>query len=178
MGSIMLRVALWALAALMVPLVASRVVQGWDWPVSAFVFVYVLFFGIGMAYALIVRRMSVWSYKTAVAMALLTGFGLGWSTMVQTADSGHPERLWYLSVPALGLVKACLVRWKPSGLAITLFTMAAALTLISVLLRSGAPPATATRMAAGHAVCVILLLVSGLLFRHAAEADANASTTS
>src|SRR5689334_149536 len=36
----MLRVALWALALLMVPLVASQFVEDWNWPVGAFVRVY------------------------------------------------------------------------------------------------------------------------------------------
>ena len=39
----MLRVALGALAVLMVPLVASQFVEDWNWPVGAFVRVYVLF---------------------------------------------------------------------------------------------------------------------------------------
>src|SRR5437773_2942760 len=46
----MLRVALGALAALMVPLVASRLVEGWHWTAGGFVFVYVLFFALGMTY--------------------------------------------------------------------------------------------------------------------------------
>jgi hypothetical protein len=55
MGKTTLRVALGALAVLMVPLVASRLVEGWNWNAGSFVFVYVLFFGTGMAYALIAR---------------------------------------------------------------------------------------------------------------------------
>ena len=51
LGKTMLRVALGALAALMVPLVASQFVRDWNWPVGAFVIVYVLFFATGMVYA-------------------------------------------------------------------------------------------------------------------------------
>jgi hypothetical protein len=51
-----LRVALAALGLLMVPLVASRVVEGWNWGPGAFVFTYALFFGTGMAYALVARQ--------------------------------------------------------------------------------------------------------------------------
>src|SRR5215472_5872786 len=85
-----LRVALAALGLLMVPLVASQLVPGWNWPARAFVLVYVLFFGTGMAYALIARRMGAWSYKAGVAVALAAGFVLGWSNMVHVADSGNP----------------------------------------------------------------------------------------
>src|SRR6185437_3300322 len=170
LGKTALRVALVALGLLMVPLVASRIVDGWNWPPRAFVFVYLLFFATGMAYALIARKMGAWSYKAGVAVALVAGFALGWSTMVQTADSGHPERLWFLSVLVVGLIGACLARLKASGLALTLFAMAATLALIAVLLPSGAPPGMARRMAIGHGGLVALFTASGLLFRHASLA--------
>ena len=166
----MLRVALASLGLLMVPLVASRLVEGWNWPAGAFVRVYLLFFATGMAYALIARKMGAWSYKAGVGVALVAGFALGWSTMVQTADSGHPERLWYLSVLVVGFIGASLARLKAPRLAITLFAMAATLALITVILPSGAPPAMALRMAIGHGVYVALFIASGLLFRHASLA--------
>ena len=170
LGKTMLRVALAALALLMVPLVASRVVEGWNWSAGSFVFVYLLFFATGMAYALIARKMGAWTYKAGVGLALFGGFALGWSTMVQTADSGHPERLWYLSALAVGVVGALLARLKARGLALTLFAMAATLALIAVMLPSGAPPDMARRMDVGHGVFVVLFIASGLLFRQASLA--------
>src|SRR6185312_12883220 len=109
----MLRVALVALGLLMVPAVASRLVAGWNWPAGAFVRLYALFFVTGLVYALVARRMGAWSYKLGVGVALAAAFAFGWSTMVQTADSGHPERLWYLSVLVVGIVGALLARLKP-----------------------------------------------------------------
>ena len=170
LGKTMLRVALASLGLLMVPLVASRLVEGWNWPAGAFVRVYLLFFATGMAYALIARKMGAWSYKAGVGLALVAGFALGWSTMVQTADSGHPERLWYLSVLVVGFIGACLARLKAPRLAVTLFAMAATLALITVILPSGAPPDMALRMAIGHGIYVALFIASGLLFRHASLA--------
>src|SRR5882724_11226131 len=70
----MLRVALGALAALMAPLVASQFVEDWHWGVGGFVFVYVLFFATGMAYALIAKKMNMWAYKVGIGLALVTGF--------------------------------------------------------------------------------------------------------
>jgi len=170
LGKTMLRVALGALALLMVPLVASQFFEDWHWGVGGFVRVYVLFFLTGMVMALVARRMGVWSYKAGVGVTLVAGFALGWSTMVQTADSGHPERLWYLSVLVVGLIGACLARLKAPGLAVTLFAMAATLALIAVMLPSGAPPDMARRMAIGHGVYVVLFVASGLMFRHASLA--------
>jgi len=163
----MLRVALVALGLLMVPLVASQVVKGWNWNAGSFVFLYVLFFVTGMVYVVIARKMGAWSYKAGVAIALVTGFALGWATMVQVADSGHPERLWYHSVLVVGAIGACLARLKAPGLAWTLFAMAATLALIAVILPSGAPPDLARRIAIGHGVSMALFIASGLLFRHA-----------
>jgi hypothetical protein len=170
LGKTMLRVALGALAVLMVPLVASQVVEGWNWPAGTFVFVYVLFFGTGMAYALIARKMNAWPYKAGVGVALVAGFALGWSNMVQVADSENPANLVYYSVLAVGGVGAWLARLKAPGLARTLFVMAATLALIAVILPSGAPPDMARRMAIGHGVYVALFTASGLLFRHASVA--------
>jgi len=170
LGKTMLRVALGALAALMVPLVASQVVEGWHWGAGGFLMVYVLFFGTGMAYALIARKMGAWSYKAGVGVALVAGFALGWSNMVQVADSGHPENLVYHSVLAVGVVGALLARLQARGLARTLFAMAATLALIAVILPSGAPPDMARRMAIGHGVYVALFIASGLMFRHASLA--------
>lgn len=167
LGKTTLRVALGALAVWMVPVVAAQFVEGWHWGIGGFARVYVLFFLVGMAIALISRRMGVWSYKAAVGMSLLAGFALGWSTMVQVADSDHPERLWYLSVLVVGIMGAGLARLRAPGLAWTLFAMAAVLALISAIQPSGAPPDMALRMAIGHVVFVGMFTASGLLFRHA-----------
>jgi len=170
LGKTMLRVALGALAVLMVPLVASQFVEDWNWPVGAFVRVYVLFFGTGMVFALVARRMGAWSYKAGVGVALVAGFALGWSNMVHVADSENPANLVYYSVLAVGGVGAWLARLEARGLARTLFAMAATLALIAVMLPSGAPPDMARRMAIGHGVYVVLFAASGLLFRHASLA--------
>ena len=166
----MLRVALWALVALMVPLVASQMIKDWAWGVGTFVFVYVLFFGTGILYAVIARKMGVWSYKAGVGVALVTGVALAWATMVHGVDSENPANFAYYSVLVVGIVGALLARLKARGLAYTLFAMAATLALIAVMLPSGAPPDLARNMAIGHVGAVVLLTASGLLFRHASLA--------
>jgi hypothetical protein len=171
LGKTTLRVALVALGLLMVPLVASQVVDGWNWPARAFVIVYVLFFATGMAYAAIARKMGAWSYKAGVGVALVAGFALGWSNMVHVADSENPANLVYYSVLAVGVAGAWLARLEARGLARTLFAMAAMLALIAVMLPSGAPPDLARNMAIGHGVFVALFTASGLLFRRASLAE-------
>jgi hypothetical protein len=170
LGRTMLRVALVALGLLMVPLVASQVVDGWNWGPGAFVFAYVMFFGTGLAYALIARKVGGWAYKAAVGVALVAGFALGWANMVHVADSENPANLVYFGVLAVGGVGAWLARLEARGLARTLFAMSATLALIAVLLPSGAPPYLARNMAILHGVFVALFAASGLLFRHASLA--------
>jgi hypothetical protein len=102
----MLRVALVALGLLMVPLVASQVGDGWNWPPGTFVFVYVLFFGTGMAYALIARKMGAWAYKAGVGLALVAGFVMGWANMVHMSESENHAYLAYFGVLAVGGVGA------------------------------------------------------------------------
>lgn len=170
LGKTMLRVALVALGLLMVPLVASQMIEGWNWKAGSFVILYVLLFAIGMAYAVIARRMGAWSYKAAVGLALAAGFILAWSNMVHVADSGNPANLVYYSVLVLGILGASLSRLKARGLARTLFAMAAVLALIALLLPSGAPPDLARNMAVGHGVLVALFVTSGVLFWRASSA--------
>jgi hypothetical protein len=171
LGKTILRVALGALGLLMVPLVASQFVADWNWPVGAFVRVYLLFFVTGMAFALVARRMGAWSYKAGVGVALFAGFALAWSNMVHVADSGNPANLVYYSVLGVGAIGALLARLEARRLARTLFAMAATLAVIALILPSGAPPDMARRMAIGHGVLVVLLTASGLLFRKASLAD-------
>ncbi len=173
LGKTMVRVALGALAALMVPLVASQLVDGWNWNVGSFVFVYALFCGTGMAYVMIARKMGAYTYKAGVAVALAAGFALGWSNMVHVADSENPANLVYYGVLVMGAIGAWISRLKPRGLASALFAMAATLTLIAVMLPSGAPPDMARRMAIGHGVFVALFAASGVLFRHASLTKVN-----
>ena len=85
LGKTMLRVALGALAVWMVPVVAAQFVEGWHWGVGGFARAYVLFFLVGMAIALIARRMGVWSYKAGVAVALVAGFAF----VTYDCDDGH-----------------------------------------------------------------------------------------
>lgn len=167
----MLRVALGALGLLMVPLVASRVVDGWNWPARAFVLVYVLFFATGMAYALITRKMSSRAYRAGVGVALGAGFILGWFSRVHVADSENPANFAYLSVLVVGAVGAWLAHLQARGMARTLFAMAALLALLAVLLPSGAPPDLARNMAIQHGGLVVLLIASALLFRHASQTE-------
>lgn len=173
LGKTMLRVALGALAVLMAPLVASQVVEGWNWPAGTFVFVYVLFFGTGMAYALIARKMNAWTYKAAVALALMAGFVLGWAAMVHMSETENPVNLVYFGVLAVGAAGAGLARLEARGMARALFAMAAALAVawvITQVLSPDTPAGPVWNIGVMHGGFALLFAAAGLLFRHASLA--------
>lgn len=169
-----LRVALGALAFWMVPLVAAQFVEDWHWGVGGFVFAYGLFFATGMVYALIARKMGAWSYKAGVALGLVAGFVLGWSTMVHISESENPANFVYFGVLAVGGIGVWLARLEARGMANATFTMAATLAVVAAfaLIRSSWAPSSGPvwDVRAGHAAFVLLFATSGLLFRRASVA--------
>ena len=154
----------------MVPLVASQVVEGWNWAPGGFVFAYALFFGTGMAYALIARKMTLWTYKAGVGLALVTGFVMGWSNMVHVSESDNPANLVYFAVLVVGGVGAWMARLQAGGLARALFAMAWVLAVLAVILSSAAPMGLERRVAIMNGIFVALFAASGLLFRQASLA--------
>jgi hypothetical protein len=172
MKKTILRVALVALGLLMVPLVASRVVDDWHWDARGFVLVYVLFFGTGMAYALIARRMGAWSYKAGVGLALVAGFALGWGNLVHMTELDNPAYLVYFGVLVMGGVGVWIARLEATGMARALFAMAVMLALMAGIqfVLTGAPAGAERNQAIGRAVCAAMFATSGLMFRHASLA--------
>ena len=171
MSKTVLRVSLVALGLLMVPLVASQVVEGWNWGVGGFVFTYVLFFGTGLAFALIARKMNAWTYKAGVGLALVAGFAMGWGNMVHMSESENHSYLTYFGVLAIGGVGAWPARLEARGLARVLFAMAVMLVVVGVLAGSpDVPPGVVQNRLVGHVVFVGLFASAGLLFRHSSLA--------
>ncbi|HNY41553.1 MAG TPA: hypothetical protein PKJ41_14225 [Bryobacteraceae bacterium] len=173
MQKTVLRMALVALGLLMVPLIASRLAPGWNWPVGTFVFTYVLFFGTGMAYALIARKMGAWAYKAGVGLALVAGFVLGWATMVHMSETENPVNLVYFGVLAVGAIGAALARLEARRMAWAMYAMAAALAVawvITQVLVSDTPAGPVWNVGVMHGGFVALFAAAGLLFRRASLA--------
>lgn len=161
------RAALIALALLMVPLIASRLTPGWNWPPQAFLLTYVLFFLTTLAFLRISRHSQLTTYKLAVGLSLLTGFALGWSNMVHISESENPLNFLYFTVLLTGMLGAWLTRLQPLGLARTLFAMSALMAVLSFFLSTAAPAGFETRVNTGHILTVLLFATAGLLFQSA-----------
>ncbi|GAB4360960.1 MAG: hypothetical protein OHK0021_05050 [Bryobacter sp.] len=145
-------------------------VEGWNWPVKAFLLAYVLFFAVGMAYVLIARNGSHWTYKLAVALALAGGFVLIWSSMVRASETDNPVNLIYLAVPLVGAAGAAWARLKARGMAWAMYAMAIAMLATLLLKQIVLADTTAgplRNLFVGRGCFVALFAKAGRLFRFA-----------
>lgn len=171
--------ALVTVLILLMLLLASHFVDGWNWPPSAFVAVSTLIFAIGFAYELITRNRDAIAYRAAVGIALAAGFMLIWGNFVQMADV-TPFAATYFEVPIVGLIGAAVARLRPSGMArallVTAFVQVLVLAASVILLATRNPQVTTWtapqwRGFGGNAFLVVLFGGSALLFRKAGRRD-------
>ncbi len=165
------RVALASFACWLVPLLASRLVDGWNWPPGAFVITYLLFFSTGMAYALIARQNPSRAYKFAVGLSLAAGFVLAWATLVHLSETENRLNLVYFGVLAIAAAGAALARLQPQGMARALFATALSLAAswyLTQVLNTDSPAGPVWNLGVIHGGFVLLFTLAGLLFRQAA----------
>lgn len=172
------RILLLALATvgiLMLPLIAMKFSAEVVWTLSDFVIMGVLIFGTGLTYLLATSKSANIAYRFATGMALASAFFLIWSNgAVGLIGSENNEiNMLFFGVIAVGIIGAALSRFQPDKMALTLFTMAFAQLLISIIaLIVGAhqyPGSSVYEVLAVNGFFITLFVVSGLLFRYAAD---------
>ena len=179
------RRSLWKAPALVTALIlsmlllASQLVDGWNWRPGGFVVVSVIVFIIGFTYELVTRNRDAIAYRAAVGMAFVAGFLLLWGNLVQMADV-TPVAAMYFGVPVVGLIGAAVARLRPNGMALALFVTALAQALVlavavTFLLTQNPEVATWTppewRGFGGNAFLAVLFGGSALLFRKAGQGE-------
>jgi len=164
-------------------LLANHFVDGWNWPPKAFVLFGIVIFGIGLTYELVTRNVNTLAYRSAVGLALVSGFVLFWGNFVQAADDVNPVpgAMMYLVVPILGIIGAVIARFRSNGMARTMFATALAQALVLVIALTRNPPMTVWtapvwRGFGGNALFAMLFVGSALLFRTAARGDSGPRT--
>lgn len=171
----MVYVALATAAILMVPLVAMQFTKEVDWNLPDFIMMGFLLLGAGFAYVLISKISDSWAYRIAVGIALLAGFLLIWINLAVgiIGSEDHPANLLYVGVLAVGIIGAVLARFRPRGMARTLFATAVAQILVPVIAIfiwkpsfGDAPGMVGVFIL--NALFAALFAVSGLLFRRTA----------
>lgn len=176
----LLRLVLVTALLLLVPLVAMQFSDEVVWTVFDFVAAGVLLFGTGLAYELVAARMGSRAYRIAVAAALGTALMLVWTNLAVglIGSEGEPANLMYVGVLAIGLIGALAARFRPEGMARTLFAAAFANVVITVIaLGAGMhtdPGSSALEIVGVNLFFAALWVGSALLFQRAGATSSNA----
>ncbi len=161
-------------ALLLLPLIGSLTVEGWNWTWHDFLMAWVVFGVTTLFYRFLATRpVANRAYKVGGALAVVAGFLITWITLaVQIIGDDNPGNGLFLLTILGGFVGVALSRFRPAGLAIVAFAMAATLLLIPVVAVLNWPAdfspgyPKVQLLSAGFAA---MFLTSGLLFRHAAK---------
>jgi hypothetical protein len=163
---------------LLIPFLGNHFVDGWNWPLGAFILAGTLLFGTGLAFELVARKADTIWYRAAVGVALATAFVLVWINLaVEVIGDDNPANLMYFGVPIVGLIGAAIARFRPHGMARALFATGLAQALVPVIALILWNPRV-TSWAPGvlpvfglNAVFVLLFVGSALLFKKAARGN-------
>ncbi|WP_217362967.1 hypothetical protein [Roseicella sp. DB1501] len=154
-----------AAALLLTPLLAMQFTHEVRWTGSDFAaFGLLLALPLG-ALDLAMRRTENASYRAAAALALGAAALMTWVNLAVgiVGSEGNPLNLAFFGVLAVGVLGACIARFRPRGMARTLARMGIAQALIALAaLIAGYPEGLLT------GVFVVAWIVSARLFRRAA----------
>jgi hypothetical protein len=166
-----LRLAFVTVLLLLIPLAGNQFVEGWNWSLFDFVWAGTLFFGSGLLYELVSRKMSSGVYRAAVGLAVVTAFLLIWiNAAVGIIGDGDFPNGMYLVMFAVGFVAALIARFQPRGMSYILFAMAAAQMCIpTIALLTGTPDFSpgVVQVFGLNAIFAVLWVGSAFLFLHA-----------
>ncbi len=170
----LLLIAFVPLALLLIPLVGSLTIDGWNWTASDFVLAWVIFAATTFAYRLLATRKGAnTAYRAGAALAIAGGFLITWTNLaVQIIGDDNPGNLLYFVVILAGLIGVGVARFQAASLAKLALGMSLAILAIPLLARLLWPadfdPGFA-RVFILNSFFAALFAGSGLLFRHAAS---------
>jgi hypothetical protein len=144
--------------------------DGWHWTAFDFIVIGAVLFSVGLTYELIARKSNALVYRVAFGLGLLGALLLFWvnGAVGIIGNEDNPANLLYGAVFAVGLIGSLMARFKPRGMARTLFTAAFVQMLIPAIAlifwnSSFAPDVV--RVFVLNAGFALLFVISGLLFR-------------
>jgi hypothetical protein len=175
------RIAAWTTAALalLVPFVAMRFTEAVAWSAGDFAFAAVLLFGALGAFELAARWSKGTAYRAGAGVALAAGVLLVWANGAVGITDSAADVLFFLLVPAVGILGAFLARFRPRGMARAMAATALALASVAGLaLAAGIVPAhnSAAEVVGIAGFFVALFAGSALLFRDAARGETDGGT--
>lgn len=171
-----IKIALWmgACALLLAPSVAMQFTREVMWTPSDFIVFGIMLFGALGLYELVARN-GVGAYRWATGIAMTAAFFLVWINLAVgiIGSEGNPANLMFAGVLAVGLLGACIARFRPAGMAYALFATALAQMGAGIVALAGGLGADGSgwpRDVIGlTAIFTILWLASATLFRRAAR---------
>jgi hypothetical protein len=159
---------------LLVPFIAMQVGDEVNWSPMDFIIAWVLLFGAGMTYKLIAGKAGNIFYRLAAGIAVGTALFLVWSNLAVglIGSENNPANMMYLGVLAVLLAGGIIARFKPYGLAVTLFSAVLVqiiITIIAIIADLGAPENTPIQLIFINGFFIALWISSALLFWYAAK---------
>ena len=120
------------------------------------------------------------AYRAAFVVGLSTVFLLGWvsGAVGIIGSENQPENLMYWAVPAVGVIGSLISRFKPRGMARTLFATALVQFLVPVAALIISPEVSWGNVGVigvfvVNSLFAVLFAVSGSLFRRASTTESN-----
>ncbi len=168
------RLALGVGALLLIPLTAMQFTAEVNWTVSDFIAATVLLMGAGMIYKFVSLQMPLPSYRRGVALAVFPSLAVIWVNLAVgiIGSEDHPANLLFFGVLLSGFTGAIIARFRPYGLYLTMFGMAAGQFLVPVIaFLTWQPEFTfgVLKVFLFNWVFVMLFVASGMQFRTAAK---------
>ncbi|MGF7118372.1 hypothetical protein J2749_001359 [Methanobacterium oryzae] len=144
-----------------------------NWSLFDFVLMGTVLFSVGLAYELVVRKSKKTMYRIAFGIGLAGAFLLFWvNGAVGIIGDSQSVNLMYGAVFAVGIIGSLVARFKPRGMARTLFAVALTQMLVPVIALIIWPPSIISWAPSVLGVFVLnaffamLFVVSAVLFRH------------
>ena len=163
-----------AVALLTIPFVAMRFTNDVDWSAGDFIFAGALFTIVGGAFELAVKASGNWYYRAGAAVALLATFLVIWANLAVgiVGSESNPANLLFFGALLVGIVGACVVRFRASGMAgvtaATAISLGAAFA-IALTQPTDEPFVSHWVELAGTTIFAGLFLASAALFRKAGQ---------
>ena len=166
----------WGAAALLLalPFVAMQFDTGVNWTASDFAVFGAMLLMVGIPLELVARSSPSWTYRGAALLALLGAFLTVWANLAvgSVGSEDNPANLLFFAALMIGIVGTVAVRGRPKGMALAMFTTAAALGAAFVIASAGPtdePTVKHSVEALGTGVFAAFFASSAALFRKAAR---------
>lgn len=167
-----IRALLVSTSLLLIPYIASFVVDGMLWTGSDFVFAWIMFSFLALAFSFVMGSTRPSSYKMAVAIGAVSAFLLVWVTGAVGIIGDGDINLLYAIVALILVAGSLIVRMRAAGMAYVLYAAALVQFAIPfVALSIGAPDFSpgVLQVIVLNGFWVAMFIVSGVLFSDAAK---------